>query len=539
MQISIFFGHRCPMNFNFPRFLLFALAICPWSRLVAQAPAKEASPPAQDFKPRSIEQILADAKAQQSTGKTDAADKGKLQVGAKMPTLVLRDGTKFTNVQITSISTTDVCISHSEGVSRFPLMNLPSAVSDHLAKGSSPGLLNTTSKSGPRPEPKWKPKSLDDVAKCTVMIKTDLGAGTGFLLNDYGSTYVYTNIHVLDGAKQITIKDDAGNEYKDIEYMEAAASPCGYVKDGGGGDAVRLKLIDFRERALTQRDIATPAEIIGKTVGMTGNGGGRGALTQLTGVVGKCGDQSFQNTTPGEPGNSGSPVVRMDTFEVIGMHTYGMRAPENPLTMLWQKEMGATAGVSFALRLDALNRWQQLSVSAFFAQMRKFDEFKQLVLLCGLIDFLQPTSSGIFAPLNLQVQVMGSPYTIGELLAIWRDHPIVSELTALDRVLARNRNTSAKMSKVDINKSFVKALRGALNGIVERREKLVGETWIYYMEIKRERSLAIPVCQAYEVILARQAQWYNSQISVGGRTTSERPRLPAFNDGAIALGIRR
>ena len=527
------------MNFNYARILLFTLAFCSGRTLLAQTPAKEAPLPTQDFKPRSIDQILADAKGQQPQGKTEAPDKNKIQVGAKIPTLVLRDGTKFTDVKITSISTTDVCISHSEGVSRFPLMNLPSAVSDNLVKGSSPGLLNTTSKTGPRPEPKWKPKSLEDVAKCTVMIKTDRGAGTGFLLNDYGSTYVYTNVHVLDGAKQITVKDEAGNEYKDIEYLEAAASPCGYVKDFGGGDAVRLKLINFREKALTQRDISTPAEIVGKTVGMTGNSGGRGAVTHLTGIVGKCDEQSFQNTTPGEPGNSGSPVVRMDTFEVIGMHTYGVRAPENPLTMLWQKELGATSGISFALRLDTLNRWQQMTVTGFFAQMRKFDEFKQLVLLCGLIDFLQPTSNGIFAPLNLQVQVMGSSYTIGELLAIWRDHPIVSEFTALDRELSRNRNSSIRMSKADINKSFVKALRAALNGIVERREKLVGETWIYFMETKRDRSLAIPVCQAYELILARQAQWYNSQISVGGTTTSDRPRLPAFNDGAIALGIRR
>lgn len=526
------------IKFISARFLIFTAAMWSFEIHAQETTPKEAPKAGHDFTPRTAEQILADFQKQKSPEALAEEEKNKLNVGAKLPTLTLKDGTKFSNIQITSLSSTDICISHSEGVSRFSLEKLPASISTNLAKGTGTG-ISTTSKTGPRPEPKWKPKSLEDVAKCSVFIKTDVGKGTGFLLNDYGSTYVYTNVHVLNRATQISITDDAGNEYKDVEYAEVAANPCGYVKDFGGGDAVRLKLFNFREKGLTQGSILTAEDLIGKSVGMTGNSGGRDKLTQLTGVVGKCDDQSFQNTTPGEPGNSGSPVVRMDTFEVIGLHTYGVRAPENPLTMLWQKEFGATGGVSFALRLDTLDRWQQMPLTSFLSQLRRFDDFKELVLLCGLLDLLHPTESGILAPLNMEVQIMGGAYTVGEVLARWKDHPLISELTALDRTLSRNRQTKLRMSKVDIYKNYAKALRSAVNAIVERREKLVGESWIYYMEIERERSLAIPVCQAYEVILSRQARWYETQTSVGGTITSGRPRIPAFTDGAIALGIKR
>lgn len=152
--------------------------------------------------------------------------------------------------------------------------------------------------------------SFDDVAGNLVAVscKSSFGrsAGSGFIAQMDGKTYLFTNQHVIMGADRITFKAADGTTLKP-RSVELSASR----------DIARLLLEEDRDDAFP-----TAGHIsMGVPIGVFGNSEGAGVATELYGEVTGIGADLLEVTADFVSGNSGSPVLNLDR-EVLGIASY-------------------------------------------------------------------------------------------------------------------------------------------------------------------------------------------------------------------------
>lgn len=241
-------------------------------------------------------------------------------VGQSISQLETQKGVIYKNVNIREVNALGIQIRHDDGINRIPFEELPSAMIDYYqfdAEQKATSLVDQTTKSNVRVDPvktqgmqalqnaqlsKWMPKTNSEVADCSLFVKVSKGldsngaigawSGTAFLCNYGTSTYIYSNAHNFDGAMAFSIEGKYGNKYDDFESIETAADGCGLWKEAGnGGDVVRIRLKNFREKALTiDPEPVTEINAKNRKILITGNTGGRGAITELEGIITEIAD---------------------------------------------------------------------------------------------------------------------------------------------------------------------------------------------------------------------------------------------------------
>lgn len=217
----------------------------------------------------------------------------------------------------------------------------------------------------------WKPKLLQvpSVEAAVLLINTPDGRGSGFLAQDNGRAFAYTNQHVIAGTPldQVVITSTDGTRYvaEAIEVMPAA-------------DLARLRV-----NATAGLLIGDPARLEDR-VAVYGNSQGAGVTTLSRGkVLGVSADQ-LEVTSEIVPGNSGGPVLNQ-AGEVVGISTFltrgepggaSARGGEGDWTL---NNTRYSKPRRFALRITRGMDWQEQSPAIYVAQSRKVRDLELLV----------------------------------------------------------------------------------------------------------------------------------------------------------------
>ncbi|MFH1497234.1 MAG: serine protease [Verrucomicrobiota bacterium] len=217
----------------------------------------------------------------------------------------------------------------------------------------------------------WKPKLLQvpPVETAVLLINTPDGRGSGFLAQDNGRAYAYTNQHVIAGTPldQIVITSSDGRRHvaEAIEVMPDA-------------DLARLRV-----NATAGLIIGDPARLE-DPVAVYGNSQGAGVTTLSRGkVLGVSADQ-LEVSSEIVPGNSGGPVLNQ-AGEVVGISTYlalldpsaqAGRDGDDDWTL---KNTRYNKPRRFALRVIRGMDWREQSPAVYVAQSRKVRDLELLV----------------------------------------------------------------------------------------------------------------------------------------------------------------
>ena len=171
------------------------------------------------------------------------------------------------------------------------------------------------------------------VKKQLVIVKSDNREGSGFLVNEAGCVYLYTNEHVVRGKNVPLVSDLSGNiiELDDFELAKG------------------LDMVRFAVKNRTDGLVLNSQEInLNEPIAVFGNSDGVGVATALNGKVIGIGPTLLEVSAEFVQGNSGSPVLSMDG-KVLGVVAFAINASENEN---WLKKDTRFNGVRrFALRV--------------------------------------------------------------------------------------------------------------------------------------------------------------------------------------------
>lgn len=209
------------------------------------------------------------------------------------------------------------------------------------------------------------------VRNSLVLIRTDKGSGSGFVVVIKGKRYVMTNAHVLEGGKTIELRMMGG---KVLEWTQMELSKQ--------YDLARLSVTDT---VITALQVQEGDITISDKICVFGNSLGEGTFTMLNGKVVSVGPDKFEVDAEFVRGNSGSPVIDAGG-KVMGVATY--------LTYRTaQADWGVTGtrfeGVRrFAIRLAAPMDWVTIAPSEYLRQVNILSDFNvYLVDLFSVITF--------------------------------------------------------------------------------------------------------------------------------------------------------
>lgn len=396
-------------------------------------------------------------------------------------------------------------------------------------------------------QPDWEPKSLDDVASCSLFVKVidaidkegeqSSGGGSAFLCNVDGVTYIYSNVHNFDGTRQFVIYDQNGRQYKDFDSVEVAAEGQGFYKDlGWGGDVIRLRLREYIPRALTLSEMKPGASDVGRAIAVTGNTKDRDEITKLTGRITEIANSGIiVHNAKTQAGNSGSPIVDAETYRVLGVLTWGTYDDEDPLSALWSRRSDDERSENGSGPILVNMEFKPSTLEGLYRHREVFNALKQDTRLLGMLDTLYPRKEGVFADFD---QIVMGDYTIGDLLRESPEHPIVEKLLELNEALILKAQSNIGISNQDMFKRYIDSYEWCISYAGKFRKQVAGkEMPTYYMKCNFENSRIVEIGQAYEQVLQKSLMFYEDQSSTKAETwaVSERIRLPAFRSGFNAL----
>jgi hypothetical protein len=477
------------------------------------------------------------------------ADAETISPGQKIPVLKTAAGEDFQDVTVKEVLPTGLKIMYSGGFKTFRANELPQyQESFDKARAEAP------KEAAPVPaapaEPEWLPSSDQEVAACALFVHVSKGIGSNggfvekkgsaFLCNLGKTTYIYSNAHVFDGAIDFDIRDKKGTVYNDFVSVEIASSGQAFWKETGfGGDVVRIRLKEYRPQALSiDPHPVTEENAKGRKILITGDTGGLGTITELKGVVtGMAPDSIIKHNAPTLEGNSGSPIVDLATYKVIGILTWGKKLSA-PLEEIWSKEPvesreGINGGATLAKVVFEPSSFEKLR-----QQRAAMNDLKKNIRLLGLLDTVMPAKQGVFV--NTHMVVMGE-YTVADLLAESPNHPVVKELLRLDKVLRSKSSGNISISSMEMMGLYQNSLQTCLGYIASERLGIeTTQSATFFMKCQLKRSRVLEICKAYESLCERSVEWFAAQQGTRGKAVSldSKLRLPPLASGLKGLGLK-
>lgn len=263
----------------------------------------------------------------------------------------------------------------------------------------------------------------NDVKQFLVIVSNgDGGSGSGFIAKENGTTYLYTNQHVVMGAKKLTAETWDGSKLVPKRKFQYAASR----------DIIRFEL-KGTPPALEINSLPTDNE----PVVVYGNSGGQGVFTTLPGIINGIGHDRIEVSCDFVRGNSGSPIINA-AKQVVGIASYV--TVDAKRTDWVEKGTRFAEPRRFGFRLDADINWGTMSWQKYSSiGKRVVEEQKYVELLFNL--FIRWASS----PLD---PIPESEFTHPTLKSWQRKHDHV-----LDRVQdIHNKNRWSKSELKRMNR---------------------------------------------------------------------------------------
>lgn len=152
-----------------------------------------------------------------------------------------------------------------------------------------------------------------------VIIVTSKGSGSGFIAQDCGKKYLYTNRHVVSGAKSVGVK-----------FLDGSRLQLGDVEVAKGLDLVRFEVSPTYPALEFDETIPD----IGERIVTFGNSAGTGVCTEIQGLINGVGPTAVETDAEFVKGNSGSPMLAAN-YKVVAIATFVV---DGKKTVNWTNE---------------------------------------------------------------------------------------------------------------------------------------------------------------------------------------------------------
>jgi len=202
----------------------------------------------------------------------------------------------------------------------------------------------------------WEPPEIDVPLPddAVLVFETDSGRGSGFLVQEGGRTWVYSNQHVIGDGLGVRAYDTSGREL-DLGSLEIA----------GDRDLARFGVRADRGLILARR-VGT-----GDEISVYGNSQGTGVITRSDGRVLGIAPKVMEVSSGIVSGNSGGPVVNSEG-EVVGISSFVTFGEDDDPTV---KNTRFEEPRRFALRLDGLIDFRPVGREEFQEIYREFETY--------------------------------------------------------------------------------------------------------------------------------------------------------------------
>lgn len=209
-----------------------------------------------------------------------------------------------------------------------------------------------------------------------VMIEGESGVGTGFVTTIRDVDFVVTNLHVIGGNETLKITTIRGDTLK-----------VGGIFGAVGRDIAILRIEEGPKiRGLTLAVDPLQVAKLGDRVAVVGNRRGGGVATQVSGMVRGIGPDRVEVDARFEPGNSGSPIVHIESGAVLGVASYSHTRQLDDLDESAEKQRtGSNRGGNetpkveqrwFGYRADEVPRWEGIDLAKWRAQAKRVSDFE-------------------------------------------------------------------------------------------------------------------------------------------------------------------
>jgi hypothetical protein len=207
----------------------------------------------------------------------------------------------------------------------------------------------------PTPTPS-DPVAYQKSAKYAVIVEgeaTDGGGvsqGSGFLVHLNNKIYLFTNIHVISGNRNVTAKGMNGKILKLGNLM--VANNCDLAAFELPEEKEGLEILDQVDKNIT----------INNELAILGNSLGGRVTTEIRGKVSAIGPNLVETDAKFVHGNSGSPAIDVKTGKVVAIATYAETPDGNKLT---KDSKFNKITRRYCYRLDTIDKWVPVTWSDF------------------------------------------------------------------------------------------------------------------------------------------------------------------------------
>jgi S1-C subfamily serine protease len=299
--------------------------------------------------------------------------------GSQAVTFTTRDGTKFTNVQV-SVTDSGLSILTSDGGATVTFAQLPDDLSPfppvirtkiYAAQGknsagqiipSGPPPKDFFAKDSATPAPPSASLAVttttDLNTDAVVLIKGDYAQGTGFLAQTPGGPVVITNLHVIAGNPNLKIFTTSGQEIVPLS-----------LKGASDRDLAMFAIQDNHYTYLPLAPSVDKTSQPGDATVIPGNSEGGEVTLKTNGTVLGIGPQRIEFSNPVFHGNSGGPVFDVKSGNVIAVASFATKmTPQDEVdSNSFSNSNSAIKGPIryFGWRLDTVPAWVTYDQSRF------------------------------------------------------------------------------------------------------------------------------------------------------------------------------
>jgi|GEM_PF-2414788 len=360
------------------------------------------------------------------------------------------------------------------------------------------------------------PETIEEALKCMLFVQTydkagkPYAKGSGFIVDDGGTQWIYTNAHVLEGALRIDFTDSEGNKLLKFGKFQCFSKESGGGIQGVnrfGGDGVRLELKERRELAFV---ISKTPEKFPLNAKVTTIGDNAGDLTMevLDGNVTAISKTIIQSTCKSQSGSSGGALLDPDSFEVIGLNTFGLPGNIKLTDAIWQ--IGVDENVDGASILHSA-QWIDMDVGKFLEGSEVAMKFRDTVkMLAFIYNLVQHEDGYKIEPGNR----FAAALTFEQAFDQFEDNPLLVSVIDLNRKLS-NYSGKIAINNMDLVRIYAKSLTGIRNSYREQRQKLPQDFAPYYL-INFEQSGFYEMGDYYHDGLGDAEAWFVKKAKVGG-----------------------
>jgi hypothetical protein len=206
-------------------------------------------------------------------------------------------------------------------------------------------------------------------ARAIVVIKGDTGEGTGFFVKTADGLVVVTNQHVAAANPNLKILTSSG---KPVQILS--------IKGASDRDLIMFAVQDDHDSYL---DLCADVEhtvTTGDHVLTPGNGEGGEVVLTTAGTVLGIGPDKIEVTNPVYHGNSGGPIIHLDSGQVVGVITEAtkIRMTNEVDQASFANSNSAISGTMryFGLRVDSVPKWEPYDWSRFLQETTFLKQFR-------------------------------------------------------------------------------------------------------------------------------------------------------------------